>query len=94
MKNEEKLIGAIIFFGLLAAASASKMQGRARAPARARARAPARARRIQPIARNLPHHPHPPHDPAADEYRGSSADTDPEMPEPNPEAPEDEGYTE
>lgn len=85
MKHEETLIGAIIFFGLLAAGAATKMEGRG---------ARARAHRIRPIVRHRPHHRHPPHDPAADEYRGSSADTDPAMPEPNPEAPEDEGYIE
>ena len=49
--------------------------------------------RINPNARRPPHH-HPAHDPKTDEYRGSSADHDNAATEPNPEAPEDEGYEE
>jgi hypothetical protein len=53
-----------------------------------------RVRHIRPNVRHRPHYAHPKHDPSTDDYRGSSADTDPEMPYPNPEAPEDEGYVE
>lgn len=96
MRNESldrKLLAAIVFFGFLAFATGSRgVHGRGRrAPPR---RPPMRpGARINPNARRPPHH-HPAHDPKTDEYRGSSADHDNEAPEPNPEAPEDEGYEE
>lgn len=96
---DRKLLAAIVFFGFVAFATGSKvLQGRgaARRPVR---RAPVRRAPVRPGARINPNavrppHKHPKHDPSADPYRGSSADTDPEVPEPNPEAPEDEGYVE
>ena len=91
---DRKLLAASVFFGFVAFATGSKvLQGRGHAPRRP-ARRPVRpGAHINPKARRPPHQ-HPKHDPTQDEYRGSSADTDPEVPEPNPEAPEDEGYVE
>jgi len=89
---DRKLLAAIVFFGFVAFATGSKvLQGaRRHAPLRRPVRPGAH---INPNARRPPHR-HAPHDPAADEYRGSTADHDNTAPEPNPEAPEDEGYEE